>query len=416
MSDSPDSAPDGTPAGTPIDSLPMLSAPDAEALDALVEAEFDPARVEGVRQTRAKRVAALLGLLGAAEAPGRDARIARLLSTLRARTTASPGSAELCADDAEALDAWVLAGFDADRVPASLRARARAHEALAALARGGGPVSSDIERADLVARTLAGIADSGESADESYKFVTASGSNRWADFLSVAAVMLIAASILWPVLSTVRDSARRSQCESNMRGVAHALGAYAGEHDDMLPMATAGFGGGTWWNVGRDPDHSNSANLYTLAREHYLGLEALACPGNPRAITAPRSPEARDWSSLEELSYSYRVMARPERELWGAPSQLVIVSDRSPVILRAVRGQTIYPIESSPNHRGRGQHGLFADGSARWLDTPVLPSGDNIWLPKPLELLIDLAARRQGLEPLQGTEAPADRQDSFVGP
>jgi hypothetical protein len=76
----------------------------------------------------------------------------------------------------------------------------------------------------------------------------------------------------------------------------------------------------------------------------------------------------------------------------------------------------MFPFEPSPNHRGQGQHALFADGSVRWLETPVLPSGDNIWLPKPIEMLIDLAAKRQGLEPLRGTEAPADRTDSFVGP
>ncbi|MBK7404773.1 MAG: hypothetical protein IPJ41_09095 [Phycisphaerales bacterium] len=201
-----------------------------------------------------------------------------------------------------------------------------------------------------------------------------------------------------------------------MREVAGALGGYALDHDAMLPISTAGFGGGTWWDVGRDPQHSNSANLYTLAREQYLTLASLACPGNPQAARVARTPDARDWSSLDELSYSYRVMARPEREVWGGPSQLVVVADRSPVVLRAVRGQVIYPFESSPNHRGRGQHGLFADGSAQWLSSPVLPSGDNIWLPKSIEMVIDEVSRRAGLKPIEGTEAPADRQDSFVGP
>lgn len=407
---------DNLPTGAPGDPLPQLSDADAEAIDALVGAGMDGDRLPEPVRARAQRVAALLGLLDGGSVAGREARVARVLNAVRARRAVAGETAELCGDDAEALDAWVLAGFDAGRVPSSLRDRAKAHEALADLVCVGGPVSSDFERADLIERTMAGIADSSDGEDEGHRFVTASDRNRWADFLSVAAVMLIAASVLWPVLSTVRDGARRTICESNMRGVAHAMGGYTGDHDEMLPMVTAGFGGGTWWNVGRDPDHSNSANLYTLARERYLGLESLACPGNLRAITAPRSPEARDWSSLEELSYSYRVMARPERDLWGSPNQLVLVADRSPVILRAVRGQTIYPLESSPNHRGRGQHGLFADGSAQWLETPVLPSGDNIWLPKPIEVLIDMVARRRGIKPLEGTEAPADRQDSFVGP
>ncbi|MCC7388168.1 MAG: hypothetical protein IT431_05310 [Phycisphaerales bacterium] len=403
---------DTTPAGNTGDALLDLSIADAEALDALLEAGLDLERVHRDLRDRAQRVAHLLGLLSAGSAEGREARIARVLRAIHTN-----GSADLSGQDAEALDAWVLAGFDSARVPASLRERARAHEALAALVRGpGGPVSSDFEREDLIARTMAGIDRLHEAADDSLRFVAPAGRSRWTDFLSVAAVMLIGVSILWPVLSTVRDGARRTACESNLRTVARAMGAYTGDQDDTLPMATAGFGGGTWWEVGRDPQHSNSANLYTLARENYLELKAMACPGNPQAITSPRSPEARDWASHEELSYSYRVMARPEKELWGTPSQLVIVADRSPVIQRALRQRTMFPFEPSPNHRGRGQHALFADGSVRWLETPVLPSGDNIWLPKPIEMLIDLAAKRQGLDPLRGTEAPADRTDSFVGP
>jgi len=201
-----------------------------------------------------------------------------------------------------------------------------------------------------------------------------------------------------------------------MRAVASALGGYSLDQDGMLPMATAGFGGGTWWNVGRGPKHSNSANLYTLPREKYLDLAYLACPGNPNAPTRATSSEATDWGNLKEISYSYRVMARPEKALWGSPANLVIVSDRSPVILRAVRHQKIYPFESSPNHRQRGQYVLRADGSSQWLTSPVLPSGDNIWLPKPIEILINMAAKRAGIAPLKGTEAPAGRQDSFVGP
>ncbi len=405
---------------------PTLSAQDIEALDALIEAEMDTERLSEPIRSRAIHLAGLLGLLGTGSIEGKKARISRVLGAM-----ASPGAmasrqrshdghshptndVELSLNDAEALDAWVLAGFDAKHVPASLRSRARAHESLAALVRQGGPVASDIERSDLIERTIAAIAQPAEADDESYKFVGPSGRNRWADILSVAAMMLIAVSILWPVLGSVRSNNRQTVCASNMRGVALAMGSYANDQNEMLPMATAGFGGGTWWNVGSD--HSNSANLYTLAREHYLGLDSMACPGNPQAVAAPRSPEARDWANLEEISYSYRVMAKPEQALWGSPAQLVIIADRSPVVLRAVRGQVIYPLESSPNHRGQGQHGLFADGSARWLETPMLDSGDNIWLPKPIEFLIDMAARKHGLDPLLGTEAPADRQDSFVGP
>lgn len=406
----------GTPQG-PGDAQtgsPRLTEADTEALEAYFDAGHDLDRMPGHLRDRAERVAALLGLLEAGPLHDRDGRVTRVLAGL-GNTPADLPMPELTMSDAEALDAWVLAGFDVERVPAALRGRARAHEAIAALVSTPGPATpSQFERAQLIERTMARIEDANSAGIEPE--LTIPSRSRFADVLSVAAVLLIAASILWPVMSTIRSSARQTECASNMRSVAQAFGAYTHDNDENLPMVTAGFGSLPWWNVGRDPATSNSANFYTLARERYVNLADTACPGNPQAITAPRSPDARDWASLEEISYSYRVMARPERSIWGSPSQLVVVADRSPVVLRAVRGQVIFPMESSPNHHGQGQHGLTADGAAQWMDTPVLESGDNIWLPKPIEVIIDMAARRHGIEPIEGTEAPAGRQDSFVGP
>lgn len=393
---------------------PLLCDADSEALDALIERAMLADDLPPALRQRATRAVRLFSLLGAGRLEGREARISKVMAGVRIREQQT--NWELCGDDAEALDAWVLAGFEPAKVAASLRPRARAHAAIADLVSSGGPRWTEAERSDLVERTLARAQGAIERDEASYRFRPVTARVRWSDLLSVAAVLLIAGSVLWPVFSTMRDGARRAICEANMREVSHAFGGYSIDHDEMLPVVTAGFGSAPWWDVGRDPRRSNSANLYTLARERYVGLEALACPGNPDAVTHPRSPEARDWGSLQELSYSYRVMAQPERELWGQPSQLIVIADRSPVILRAVQGQTVFPFESSPNHGGRGQHGLYADGSAEWLESPVLASGDNIWLPKPIEILIDAVSRRAGIEPLQGTEAPADRQDSFVGP
>lgn len=395
---------DDTP-GTP----PQLTEEDARALEAFFEADQDLERVPDALRARAQQAAALFGLLATGPVDGRDSRVSRVLAGADATSHAT-----LSRDDAEALDAWMLAGLDAERVPASLRERARAHDALASLIASPAPESvSQFTRAHLIERTLNRVAEAGHSQEPA---ITIPQRNRLADVLSVAAVLLIAASVLWPVMSTVRDSSRQAACAGNMRSVANAMGLYTADNDEMLPMVTAGFGKSPWWNVGSDPAHSNSANLYALSKQPYARLADLACPGNPRAITVPRSPDARDWGALEEISYSYRVMARPERLNWGQPSELVIVTDRSPVVLRAVRGQLIFPLESSPNHQGQGQHGLTADGAAQWLTTPALPSGDNIWLPKPIEMFIDMAARRQGIDPIRGTEAPAGRQDSFVGP
>lgn len=388
------------------DQGPRLSETDLAALDATFgeDVAADPAALS--------RLGRLLELL---ESPlaGRERRVAAVLAAIR---TERDSALSLTADDGEALDAWVLASFDVGRVPASLRDRARAHERLASLATASAAESDSTARAGLIEATLALVESADESEEDRFRFRDVPVRNRWADLLSVAAVMLIGVSLLWPVMSTVRDRAQRAVCGSNMRTVATALGGYTADHDQIMPIATAGFGGGTWWNVGSKPERSNSANLYTLARSQYAPLESMACPGNPKALLEADSPEARDWPSFECVSYSYRVMPRPERDLWGSPDAVVIVSDRSPVIIRAVGGRTIFPFESSPNHAHQGQHMLTADGAVQWSDSPVLKSGDNIWLPKPVEVLIDVVSRRAGLKPLKGTEAPADRSDSFVGP
>ena len=92
------------------------------------------------------------------------------------------------------------------------------------------------------------------------------------------------------------------------------------------------------------------------------------------------------------------------------------MSDRSPVVLRTVRGIAIDPRENSPNHAGRGQQVLLSDGSAFWLTTPMVTSRDNLWLPRPIE---DAIRRLRGQAPpdtLSGHESPASLQDAFVGP
>ncbi len=238
---------------------------------------------------------------------------------------------------------------------------------------------------------------------------------RLADIGSIAALFLIGASVVWPVLTTIRDQSRRATCLANLGSTAAALASYAGAHRDSLPMAAASLDGRPWWNTGRDPAHSNSANLFQLHRAGYVPLAALACPGNPNAVTADASPDSRDWRSLDEISYSYQIMFGPQRPAWNNPGA-VVLADRSPVILAAVRGQAVSPLANAPNHAGAGQHVLLTDGSVRWLRSPILDTGDNIWLPRPVERRIDLIRTARGLPPLSGTETPADASDAFLGP
>lgn len=390
--------------------LNMLSDADAAALEALFDAGLNASRVGPDLGDRARRAGELLNLLDTPTEPADpsliDATMARVLRAGRATP-----DAELTERDREALDAWVLAGFNSARVPLALRQRAIRHEELAGLV-----TTVDVESdGALVDRTLAAVAQAREEAGP-YPFRGAWRSDfRLADLVSVAAMLLIAVSVVWPVMSTARSQASKMACADNLRTVASAMSQYAGSNRDHLPMATASLGGGRWWDVGSTSGSSNSSNLFTLARSGFASLASLACPGNPDACRTEASPDARDWSRLEEVSYSYQIMFGPGRRTLQGSDRAPVLSDRSPVVLRAVRGLVIYPWESSPNHASRGQEILFSDGSAEWHRTPTLSSGDNIWLPRIIEDALRQIAMSRGLR-LQGTETPQGADDVFLGP
>jgi len=418
-----------------------LTAADMAAMDALVAAEFDVRRVGEAHADRAAQALSLLRVLDCAvpcEVTLVDVTMARVM-----RAGAPAGSrddapeAELSGDDIEALDAYVAADFRVARVAASLRERAAAIDAMVTVVTG--PIGS-LDK-DLVDKTMRLIATTPKGVRGEVEMSSSARSSgfRLADLLSIAAVLLIGVAVFWPMLSTVRTFQVRQGCASNMASIASAVGSYAGDYRGSLPMATASLGGLPWWDVGTTPEHSNSANLYTLARLGYSPLSRLACGGNPCAAVQPTSKDAQDWARLEEVSYSYQIMFGTQRPVWDRAAQGVVLSDRSPVILRAARKEReLSPMENSPNHGGQGQWVLRADGAAAWLHRPVI-GHDNIWLPKAYEdqiaqflsVLPEIRSRIQAGQlqgtisvdvevdsgvAVLGTETPSTATDAFVGP
>jgi len=407
-----------------------LSDLDAEALQQLIENGFDPRSVPD--NERATRLAGLMALLdGPVEQrdPGvlADVTMARIAQISKEETSAvvrtDPALTTLTPLDEEAVDAMMLAELDADDTPNAVRERAEQVEAIGALITAPTPINES-ERAARIERTLAAIdADSREQSQRLTLNPAASGSGfRLQDLVSVAAMLLLGAAIAWPVVGTLRQRAEMATGRSNLASAGAAFGSYAGDNQSAFPMysdtATAGMGGAPlWWSVGQDPARSNSANLYTLPRLGYVNLEALASPGNPDAVTDPLSATALDWQNIRQVSYSYRIMTGTDADAsWGALPDMVVLADRSPVVLRAIENKRINPFENSPNHDGRGQLLLKADGSVEWVESPWLESGDNIWLPRIIEKVIHEARDKRNMEPISGTEVPSDPTDSFVGP
>ncbi len=388
---------------------------DIDAIDRVLEHGIGSSSPQDEREQR------LHGLLGLLDTPvvdesHRQARV-DLLEVLAKRTPRESAPAfSLSSADQTACDEYIDAGYDIEAVAPHLRERASKVHAMGLLLTRGQIAGSGREQ--LVEATLGGIQSHIDAEQSAMRIESRRGFQlpaRWADLVSIAAVLLLAASVIMPIVAGMRSASQQGMCLNNMNQAASAFGLYTGENRDMLPMATAGFGP-TWMDVGTTPDRSNSSNLYTLIRKGFSKLDDLACPSNPNAETGIPDPRAWDWKTLDGLSYSYRIMPRGgmRATVVDDPQRVVLLADRSPVILRIKRQLPVIPEENSPNHNSTGQHMLKLDGSAQWSRTPMLDSKDNIWLPRPIESIIHQAREKYGI--ITGNEQPDGPTDAFVGP
>lgn len=208
---------------------------------------------------RAERVASLLGLLDS----GRDLPIQVEHSTsLTSRTMrsielaqaardlqAQAPDAALCIDDEEALDAFVAAGYRADRVNSALRGRAAqtSKRWAASLPR---QMSARMALPILPPEPSSESAAPAPVAADAGGIAGRIGVGRLADLFSIAAAAVLGVSVLWPVLSARRQHSTKTLCGSNMATVASAMGAYANDYRSQMPVATASLLGPTWWMWG----------------------------------------------------------------------------------------------------------------------------------------------------------------------
>ncbi len=391
----------------------VLSPEDEAALDALVGAGFDPESVDPSLRVRARRVAGLLGLLDTPVATDESVRASMTDRVVGAVRAARESDESLSRADGEALEAFVMAGYDAARTPSGVRRGARAHGAAHSMITTLGPENERWIAAGRTVRT--------ESVLEAVASATAPipierpvrrRSFRIADLLAAAAALLLVSAFTMPVMNSFTEDGRRRVCTSNLQAAGLGMGLYAIDNNDSLPMATAGFGG-DWRHVG-EPGASQSANLFTLVRTRHVQPWELACPGNEAAPQGTMDRDAADWSSLEEVSYSYRLMPKGRARTDAFASDAVLLADRSPMLLAMMAGRRISPEASSPNHGGEGQHLLRLDGSLEWRGTPVLDNGDNIWLPRQIERAIQDYRKKYGY--IEGSELPEGTNDTLLGP
>lgn len=275
---------------------------------------------------------------------------------------------------------------------------------------------------DLLEQTLTRIHDAKQRQRFAQQVLALGGGSsgspqrrvQWRELLTVAAVILIGASLLWPVLDRVRAEARQVNCSANLAVAGQAIGRYAADHRHELPRGYVK-PGAVWWNVGgssSDADgqvHSNSAHLYVLVRWKYINAETLRCPDNPCA-TVHMDDSMHDWPTARAVSYSYQNQyTRTAIRLDQLP-EMAILADKNPLFVNRSDGAVglayrsdLDPASPSNFHAQQGQNILTSSGQVIWRTQPVGPNGDNIWLIR-------------GVRAYRGVETPRDADDSFLVP
>ncbi len=335
--------------------------------------------------------------------------------------------------DAAAVDAMVASratGVDSvGLVPAGASQRALAAGKLLGLLEAGW--RAEEPSADLADRTMQRMIDERQRRRFSIQIAQAAGGGavgprgvlggdgrfQWRQLTAAAAMVLIALSLLLPVLSRVRTGARQSACSQSLATAGMGFTGFARDHDDTLPRYEPGQ---VWWKIGRPSSvtadgrsNSNSANLYLLVRRRYVEPVGLTCPENSAVRPDLMTATQVDWPTPDAVSFSYQnqATARPIR-LTSVPL-IPLLADRNPLFMvdgKVLRTASCGEAAPSQSHQARGQNMLYSDGSVAWTLGPRVQrmggGGDNIWTMAgvPYE-------RVAGNEP-----APDPTVDSFLSP
>jgi prepilin-type N-terminal cleavage/methylation domain-containing protein/prepilin-type processing-associated H-X9-DG protein len=210
------------------------------------------------------------------------------------------------------------------------------------------------------------------------------------ELLVVIAIIAILAAILFPVFAQVRESARQTDCLSNLRQLGLALSMYTQDYDERLPdrrdlKNSLGFRGwGSAW-----PPSDPRGGWALIALQPYAAKSTLYCPS-----IAGRFRGTAQVEQQTALGASYFWLWRFDRPeislttLWGktieqgtddlfaandpvigrpgGPAEVELAVDpyfpkTIPSVAASLKGRSV--------HRG-GRNRLFLDGHGKWLRDP----------------------------------------------
>ncbi len=174
------------------------------------------------------------------------------------------------------------------------------------------------------------------------------------ELLVVIAIIGMLAGILLPVLSRARESARKTQCMSNVRQIGMGLILYANENSESFPADSA---------------YSGSApamrGLNLLYDTYISDNKVFNCPSDTTVTAATNAGMTASTSGgteafdSDESSYGY-----DRSHTQADDADVAIAADRPPA-------GTPDDNTSSANHNGRGQNIVYVDGHVEFVNSPL---------------------------------------------
>lgn len=197
------------------------------------------------------------------------------------------------------------------------------------------------------------------------------------ELLVVIAIILLLAAILFPVFSRVRDKARQSTCQSNLKQIGLGILQYAQDNNERLPNTYDDGAGHTdySWRVFIEP--------------YIKGRNVFACPSNPKKEVI--SDDTKNPISYAS-NYSTGNTVGGSAPMSHNPSPLLLIQISNPemvwMVTEETQGDFRIPYQTSADlcvslfagHSGMANW-LFVDGHVKALKPSRTGTPVNMWIP-----------------------------------
>jgi prepilin-type N-terminal cleavage/methylation domain-containing protein/prepilin-type processing-associated H-X9-DG protein len=173
------------------------------------------------------------------------------------------------------------------------------------------------------------------------------------ELLVVIAIIGILAGILLPVLSRARESARKTQCMSNVKQIGMGLIMYANENSETFPSDSA---------------YSGSApamrGLNLLYDTYISDNKVFNCTSDTSVTAATNAGMSVSTSGgTEAFSQNQSSYGYDRSHTQADDADVALAADRPPTTPSATA--------STANHNARGQNVVYVDGHVEFVNSPL---------------------------------------------